>query len=370
MAGLLKRTGFSRVAWSAFALAVAITAFAARPSAAQLQFSSADGSTSLKLGVLGQIQGQALENGSATHYEDDLYFRRLRLIGLFKFGDKLSVFFDTDDPNLGKGTGTGSKNINTSMYIQDFVVTYSFAHEFQLEGGEILVPLSYNHLQSAGQLMPLDYGPFSFIETDPLQSNVGRDYGGQLRGYLANDHLEYRFGVFQGLRGVEDVNSFRYSGRLALYVFGAETGLFYRGTSLGKLQTLSFGGSFDKQKDYSAYTGDFFWDQPVGNGDGITLQVDYTKWDGGTLVPTLPKQHTILGEAGYYMAAIKTQPFFQYSEEDFDNNAAPNQKKYTFGLGWFFSGHSSNFKVAYSRLNEDNTPNRSQFQAQYQIFIW
>ncbi len=371
MGGSLKRSGLT-----ALAVLAAVLFFASRPAAAQLQFSSADGSTSLKLGVLGQIQGESLDNDSATNTENDIYFRRLRLLGLFKLGDKLSVYFDTDDPNLGKGNGTtGAKAINSSMYIQDFVVTYSFAHEFQLDGGEILTPNSYNHLQSAGTLMPLDYGAFSFIETTALQSNVGRDYGAQLRGYLASDHLEYRFGVYQGVRGEEDTNAFRYAGRLSLYVFGAETGLFYRGTSLGKIQTMEFGGSFDKQKDYSEYDGDFFWDQPVGNGDGFTVQLDYTKWDGGTLLGSeLPKQHTILGEVGYYLGAIKTQPFFQYTEDDFatvdGHVGGPNQKHLTFGAGYFFAGHTSDVKLAYSRIQETGAVNRNEWQLQYQIFLW
>jgi len=367
MGGSLKRSCLT-----ALAVLAAVLFFANRPAAAQLQFSSADGSTSLKLGVLGQIQGESVQNSTNTNTENDIFFRRLRLLGLFKMGDKLSVFFDTDDPNLGKGNGTtGAKAFNSSMYIQDFVVTYSFAHEFQIDGGEILTPNSYNHLTSAGALMPLDYGAYSFIEADPLNDNVGRDYGAQLRGYLAGDHLEYRLGIYQGLRGTDDTNSFRYVGRLSLYVFGAETGLFYRGTSLGKVQTMEFGGSFDKQKDYSWYDGDFFWDQPIGNGDGFTAQFDYANVNGGFLVPTLPKQHTILGELGYYFSAIKTQPFFQYSSESYASGTLPDLKHITFGLGWYFTGsEASNVKLAYSRLSETGTPDHNEWQLQYQVFIW
>jgi hypothetical protein len=367
MGGLLKRSGLT-----ALAVLAAVLFFAAsRAAHAQLQFSSADGSTSLKLGFLGQIQGESVQNATNTNTENDIYFRRLRLLGLFKLGDKLSVYFDTDDPNYGKGTGNGGKNSTTDMYIQDAVVTYSFAHEFQLDGGLILTPNSYNHLTSAGALMPIDYGTYTFIEADPLLTTVGRDWGTQIRGYLGNDHLEYRFGVYQGLRGEEDTNSFRYVGRLSLYVFGAETGLFYRGTSLGKTQTMEFGGSVDKQKDYSWYDGDFFWDQPVGNGDGVTVQFDYANINGGVLVPTLPKQHTLMGELGYYVNAIKTQPFFQYNEESYSDGVLPNLKHITFGLGWYFTGsEASNLKLAYSRLSETGTPDHNEWQLQYQVFIW
>jgi hypothetical protein len=359
-----------RIGWCPFALAASVLALAAHPAAAQLQWSAADGSSSVKLGLLGQVQGQDIDTPDGLQSAKDLYIRRLRLIGQFKVGDKLSVFFDTDDPNLGKGNADGTKNVNTSIYIQDFVVTYAFAHGIQLDGGEILLAQSYNHNTSAAQLMPLDFGPFTFTEVGAIQGNVGRDYGAQLRGYLANDHLEYRLGVFQGNRGKNEVNAFRYAGRLSLWVFGAQTGLFYRGTSLGKTQSLEIGGSFDRQKQYSSYTGDFFWDQPVGNGDGITVQGDYTRWDGGAFLLEIPKQNVLLIEAGYYLGAIKTQPFFQYSNENFDAHSHPDQKRTTFGLGFFPHGHNSDVKFAYTRLQGTGQISRSQYQLQYQIWIW
>ncbi|MBV8202252.1 MAG: hypothetical protein JOZ15_16655 [Acidobacteria bacterium] len=343
---------------------------AVQPAAAQLQWSAADGSSSVKLGLLGQVQGQDIDTPDGTQSSMDLYIRRLRLIGQFKVGDKLSVYVDTDDPNLGKGNADGSKNLNTSIYIQDFVVTYAFAHGLELDGGEILLAQSYDHNTSAAQLMALDYGPFTFTETGAIQGNVGRDYGAQLRGYLANDHLEYRLGAFQGNRGKNEVNAFRYAGRLSLWVFGAQTGLFYRGTSLGKTQSMEIGGSFDRQKQYATYSGDFFWDQPVGNGDGITLQFDYTKWDGGELLPDIPKQRTTLAEAGYYLGAIKVQPFIQYGAENFERHSHPDQKRTTCGLGYFPAGHNSDLKFAYTRLTGTGQTSRSQYQLQYQVWIW
>src|ERR1700730_14046400 len=101
--------GFSqRMVWSSLAVAAAC-ALAAHPAAAQLQFSSAAGGTSLKLG---QLQAQDIDTPDGQDSSKDLYIRRLRLLGLFKYGDKLSVYFDTDDPNLGKGNADGTKNVN------------------------------------------------------------------------------------------------------------------------------------------------------------------------------------------------------------------------------------------------------------------
>ena len=223
--------------WFAALLVASLVAAASpRPATAQLQFSSADGKQSFKIGILGQLQAESIENGNVQDdSSNNLFLRRLRLLGNFKLSDQLTVFFDTDSPNLGKGNPDGSKN-NADIFIQDFVVTYAFRKEFQLDGGMLLMAQSYNHNQSAATLLALDYGPYTFVESVPTTSRTGRDYGLQARGYLGGDHLEYRAGVFQGVRGVNNTNSFRYAGRLAYYVFGPQTTYFYRGTSLGKTQ--------------------------------------------------------------------------------------------------------------------------------------
>ncbi len=212
--------------FAALLVASLVAAVSPRPATAQLQFSSADGKQSFKIGILGQLQAESIETGNAQDDSaNNLFLRRLRLLGNFKLSDQLTVFFDTDSPNLGKGSPDGSKN-NADIFIQDFVVTYAFRKEFQLDGGMLLMAQSYNHNQSAATLLALDYGPYTFVESVPTTARTGRDYGLQARGYLGGDHLEYRAGVFQGVRGVNNTNSFRYAGRLAYYVFGPQIDLF------------------------------------------------------------------------------------------------------------------------------------------------
>ena len=264
------------------------------------------------------------------------------------------------------------------MFIQDVIATYTFDKAFQIDAGMLLLGQSYNHLQSAATLMTVDYGPYTFVESTPFGLRAGRDFGAEARGYLAGDHVEYRAGVFQGQRGVNATNSFRYTGRLAFYVFSPETTYFYRGTSLGKTQTLSIGGSFDQQngnagqKGYSTYGADLFWDQPVAGGDGLTVQLDYNQWDGGTFLPSLPKQKVTLFEAGYYLHAIKLQPFFQYSRENFDVVTATRQdeKRTQGGLAWFFNGHNANLKLAYTKIDRDRAKTRNQIWLQYQVYAF
>src|SRR6185295_18228854 len=160
------------------------------------------------------------------------------------------------------------------------------------------------------------------------------------------------------------------AGRLAWYVFGPETGLFYRGTSLGKTQTLSIGGSFDKQQDYSSYGGDLFWDQPIGGGNGFTLQVDVTTVDGGKFLLALPKQTDMLVEAGIYINSVHLQPFIQYSDENFDKSTLADEKRTGGGLAYYFNGHNSNLKAQLNVIDKNGAKKRNQFLLQYQVFVF
>ena len=360
---------FHTSGWVAVLVAAALLAAFARPATAQIQMTSADGKQSFKIGVLGQLQLESIDNTTGNDKADNIFLRRIRLLGNFKLSDQLTVFFDTDAPNLGKGNADGSKN-NADLFLQDFIVTYAFSKEFQLDGGMLLTAQSYNHNQSAASLLAVDYGPYTFIESVPTTSRTGRDYGVQARGYRGGDHLEYRAGVFQGLRGVNNTNSFRYAGRIAYYVFGPETTYFYRGTSLGKTQTLSIGGSFDKQEDYKNYGADLFWDQPIAGGDGLTVQADYNKIDGDVFIPALPKQTDTMVEAGYYFHTIKLMPYIQLARQDFDAASRLDEKRTQGGVAFWFAGHNSNLKLAYTTIDRDRSKKRNQFQVQYQVFAF
>jgi hypothetical protein len=357
---------------SAFLAATLSTALclASLPAEAQIQVTSTDGNETLKLGLLGQITAETLDNATATHTAQDLYLRRIRLLVGLKVYDNINVFFDTDSPNLGKGAGDTTKN-TTDIFVQDLFATYTASKAFQIDAGLLLPPASYNHTQSAATLMAVDYGANTFLESTPLQARTGRDYGVQLRGYLGGDHLEYRAGVFQGNRNLV-YNSFRYMGRVTYWVFGTQTGFFYRGTSLGKTQSLAIGGSYDAQRDYTAYNADLFWDQPIPGGDGFTLQVDYNHLDGDVFLKTLPEQKNVLVELGYYAHAAKLLPYLQYTQRSFDVKTAANQDetRYEIGLGFYPHGYNSNLKFAVGKIDRDTSKKRNQVRLQYQVYAF
>ena len=353
---------------SAAAATIAL-ALVATPARAQLQISSQDGKQSFRVGILGQVQAESLENPDKSH-SDNLFIRRLRVLGGFQLDEKLSVFFDTDSPNLGKGTGAnGSKNAG-DIFIQDFVASYAFVPECILDGGMMLTESVYNHVQSAASLMPIDYGPFTFVESTPLEERVGRDYGVRARGYVADDHFEYRVSLYQGLRGKESHNPFRTAGRVVYWIRGAQKGLTYRGTSFGKTQSMEIGATYDRQGEYRSFGGDFFWDQPVAEGDGFTMQFDYSQVDGKEFLLSIPKQDNSLAEVGYYFHAVKLLPFVQYARQDFDDSTLADEDRAQLGLAYAPKDHNSNFKVGYTRIHQRGAEKRNQVVLQYQVYAF
>ena len=313
----------------------------------------------------GEIEDQIEGDGT----RQDLYFRRLRILFGGKISKKWSFFFETDSPNLGKGTPSGDK-VAADIFIQDFFVTYNHSNLFKVDIGAILIPLSHNSQQSAATLLPADYAAYSFLNSGPTDSRVGRDYGVQLRGFLVGDHVEYRAGVYQGERGETSDNEFRYVGRVVVYPLEADKGFYYAGTTLGKKQILALGAGIDHQESYSAYALDLFYDQPIGNGNGLTLQVGGIRYDGGEIFPQLSLKDVLMTEAGFYWDRLKLQPFLTYYALDNDDAERPDESRFAVGLGYYMKGFNRNLKFSYTDIRTDDLPSRSQWLVQLQIFMF
>jgi hypothetical protein len=331
------------------------------------KFSTNKGNTSVSFGFLAQPQFESLENAAGTDNLNSLFLRRVRFIAGGKLTSKLSYFVESDNANLGKKAADG-KRIN-EFYLQDAYVNYAFRPEFQLDGGMILVPLSHNTGQSAASLLPVDYGSYSFLASDPTHSKVGRDYGLQVRGYI-NKHFEYRVGVYRGNRNHDGDFPYRYMARAVWYPLEADTGFFYTGTTHGQKKIIGIGASFDRQGGYSANSVDFFLDHPVNNGDAVTFQADFIRYDGGESFTTLPKQNDWLLEGSYYFRKIKLGPFVQFASRDLSNPSSLDDRKIQGGVACWIKKHKMNIKAAYGKLLKDNSPDRTQFIIQTQFFYY
>jgi hypothetical protein len=318
--------------------------------------------TWFRLGFLIQPQADILQQAESRGYAQNYFIRRIRMILGGSLVKDVTFFFETDAPNLGKSV-EGKKTAST-VIVQDGYLEWKIFNQLQLGGGRFLVPLARNTLQSAASLYALDYGSYSFLFSTPAQNTVGRDDGFHVRGYFLNDHLEYRGGIFQGLRDPSGRQAPRFMARLNFNLFDTETGYFYAGTNFGKKKILAFGGSYDRQKDYWAAAGDSMLDWPVPGGHVVTAQADYIHYDGGTTFTTLPKQDTVHFEGGFAVKAVLA-PYGIFEWKDVADTSAGDEKRYGGGLAWFRNGHNFNVKAQYLRIE----PTRGQFLNEFTVQV-
>jgi len=360
-----------------------------------LKIESASGT--LKLGLLAQPQYEVTgsQNPALSGATQNLYLRRIRLLvggTLFK---NFEYFFDTDAPNLGKATADGGTKNILGMNVQDAFVTFKAIEDaFKIDAGFMLPPGAHNADQGAGTLYSWDYFSNSFRHANVFGSagDVGRDAGVQLRGLVLDNHLEYRAGLFQGLRNAQTAdrvaarNFFRVAARIQINVLDAETGFFYAGSYLGAKKILSFGAAYDFQNDYKHWAVDGFLDLPLGPG-ALTAQVDVAQWNGENFLlgapvgmppvapQALPKQTAIMGEAGYRFAGVELSPIlrFEHRTTSTPTAGAPTENRFGLGLAYWPYGHNINLKAFYTRIDPTDPADLKAYNAfnlQWQLYFY
>ena len=337
------------------------------PAEAQVVIKAND-DVNFKLGVLGQFQGDTLDNPDDQPSTTNLFVRRLRLIVGGQVTKNVTFFVETDAPNLGKVLA-GGKNIQPPVIVQDAYAEFRVGNAFMLDTGLMFIPFSRNSLQSAATLLPIDYGTFTFSDSAPEQSSTGRDTGFQARGYFAGNRFEYRIGAFQGFRDAGSDNALRYAGRVQYNVLDTEAGFFYTGTYLGKKKILAMGAAFDAQKDFHGYDADAFFDHPIGPG-AITAQFDYHRFDGGETLTTLPKQNDVLVEGGYLIRTLKLTPLLQVAHRDISDRSLGDETRTAVGANYWWAGHNANIKALYTRIAPRGLARQNEFTVQLQIFYF
>jgi len=331
-----------------------------------------------KFGTLIQAWADSAEIAASPQgYANNLFLRRFRFLVGGQISPTVSFFFETDNPNLGKAP----KALGSGFITQDAFVEWKALgasnNAFIVDAGLMLPAVCRNCLESAASLLSLDYGTFSFLESAPTQSSVGRDTGVQAKGYLAGGHFEYRAGIFQGFRRAGSRNAFRTTGRIQYNVWDTETGYVYPGVYLGNKKVLAFGVGADRQNDYKGYSGDAFLSLPVGpTKNAFNGELTLLHWDGGTgFFPTttpLPRQKDATAQLGYYLSGPKVMPWIRAEKQDFsDASQDPNDNsRWQGGLTWYPAGHNFNVKGAYSHVKPRVGNTTNEYTVQLQFFYY
>lgn len=321
-----------------------------------------------KIGALLQAWADAAQD-STGGYANNLFVRRMRFLVGGQITPNISFFFETDNPNLGKAP----KALGSGFITQDaFIEWKPVSSAFIIDAGLMLPPLCRNCLESAGSLLSLDYGSFSFSESAPTQSSVGRDTGFQAKGYLDNGHFEYRAGLFQGFRAAGSRNALRKTGRVQYNVWDTETGYVYPGLYLGNKNVLAFGVGADREQNYSGYSVDGFLSHPLPSKDAVTGELTLLRFDGGTTLTTLLPQNDATLQAGYYLAAAKMMPFARYERQSFRNSVDEPKDNHRLqaGLTYFPNGNNFNIKGAISRVEPRTGRKTNEYTVQMQFFYY
>ncbi len=338
------------------------------PARAQWSMTANDGRSVLNIGFLSQSQAEALQNPGSRDYAQNVFERRVRLMLGGRVNERTSFFIDTDVPNLGKGQASGAKVANT-MVLQDLVLTQAICPGVKVDAGMLYVPISHNSQQAVGTLLAVDYGPYSFLQSDATDSRLGRDYGVDGRAYLAGQHVELRAGLYQGDRGRNATEPFRTTFRGVYYPFQPDTGFFYSGTAFGKRKVVAVGGSYDSQLSYYAWACDVSVDWPAGK-DCVTVQVDYMRYDGRTTFAALPRQAVVLVELGYFDHRARVTPYLQYASRDYEDPGRADESRIQGGLAFWGNGHKNSLKVGAAKLAKESASDGVQYVVQWQVLAY
>jgi hypothetical protein len=360
------------------------------PTVAQAQATiKVNDAISLRFGTLIQGWIDSTQDPASKSQANGIFLRRMRFLVGGTLSPNVSFFYETDNPNLGRpvaGSATvPAKNLGAGFITQDAFIEWkpTGSSAFIIDGGLMLIPLCRNCLESAATLLSLDYGSFSFLNSAPTQSSVGRDTGVLAKGYLAGGRFEYRAGVFEGFRktGVAN-NSFRTAAHINYNVWDTEApGYTYPGLYLGNKRVLAFGAGLDHQQDYQAFSVDGFISVPMGGAgaagttpppakNAFNAELSLFSYDGGTTFTALKEQKAATLQAGYYFAPLKINPFVRVEKQDINGTKTGDNKRAQIGLTYMPLGNNFNLRGAISRIDPSVGNKSNEYTIQMQFFYY
>ena len=339
-----------------------------------------------KLGILLQPQADFQEVANATNngsggYQENLLIRRMRFLIGGQVAKNVFFFVETENANLGKatqavGATTGTKALGSGFNLLDAVGEWRIAKEFNIQFGEILVPVNRWIITSSTSTFMLDQSAYNLPTNTQLQANAGRDTGFMFRGYFFCDRLEYRSLFLQGFRQPGVKNSPRFTERLQWNFFDTEVYNMpsFTGVNYGNRKILALGAAYDTQGAYKLASADMFLDFPIDLGS-FESTIAYQYINGGTLFTTLPEESTFSIEAGVFIKKAKISPIVRYEQKTFNQtiNEGKNENRYVAGLNFYpypKAENNFNIKLWYQRVTPKVGYATNEFTVQMQVMYF
>lgn len=358
---------YSQIILPGFTGCVLMLALAAVPVHAQLKIENED--VTLRFGIQGQFWADWTQDATAPSagpqgYAQNYYLLRDRLMMAGKIGDRISFFFQTDDPKLGLSPAgeTATKTLTTGnatspgFIIQDAFVEYRVSDQMQFSAGEMLVPSSRQSLQSTISYYTINVSSLATISNSATAESALRDVGFQARGYFFGDRLQYRGGIFAGERNANGRNAPRPAAYFQYDFFSREKDYTYTGTALGKRKILAIDAGGDKQGSYRSMTANLANDTPVRGGDEIGFNFEVLHYDGRNKFLTIPDQNNYIAEGAYYIHKVKFQPFAKFESQNFVAaiEGTKDINRYGGGANYYIHGQNLKWTVQYTRSLPQN----------------
>jgi hypothetical protein len=341
----------------------------------------------IRMGLQAQVWANTVQDSSVSMmagqedgYQNNIYLRRARILAGVKPWDNIELFVLIEGSDLGKSVvaADGKVSKSASFNILDAYGEITLHPSFIVTVGNQLVPLTRNILQGTTTYLGLDIGNTSaatFAPLNPLQTATLRDAGIQVKGQFF-DRLEYRLGVFSGIRenavltpaeqmSTSAENAPRFAGYLQYNFLDPDKGYVFNGTYYGKKRILgiSAGGDYQKATDLKAYWATsaaafaaipIFGANPKG-ADEVAALAQFIHYDGQETAPVLAPQNDFLGELAYYNKATKLSVFGKFEARLLDEKATDPLKMGN--IFWFGGGvkyhlieNLCNFTLAYNRM--------------------
>ena len=280
----------------------------------------------------------------------DTFLRRNRITFSGQYNDLIGYYGQLE----AAGDSRNGQD-DRPVYWRDAYVTLDYSDAVRFIAGRFKNTFSRENLEACFEPLTIDRA--EAIAYTPFGGT--RDTGYAIWGNLADAALQYRFMLSDGREGDGNnipKNSPRYTLRVHWSPLDPEYDYGYRGSYLGTSEVFTIGMAYDYQPnvayadfsnktdivDYTAFTVDVFWEQPMSTGT-YTLSAAYFDYDTGDAInlnpdPTLPVNTQLKASyaKGAYLFPRKVgvgrlQVYFRFEESDYGLEAINLDRTWTGG---------------------------------------